>query len=533
MARYGEAGRCIAMVKKKTNPILPIGAVLIVGIVLGAFFLLRSEEPDLGEASAVGGDGLVPESVDEDSVNETILALRGESQAIMQDNEAYKQQIDQLQQALRDMEAVRAEELEALKSSFETGQLSTENNAREMAESMSTQLDSITEAVQTRLAGLEESLMRRNSEEALALRVAEVEEEARTYQSGERIEATEGLDIVFVRSLDRRAAQGGGPIDAPEEGGIAGVASGLTTGGLLNPEGATASSRGAQTVASLGNSHDPNVRSSVLDTNVVAPAIAAPEPAEPTTEKVFTVPDLSVLGRATTVTALLGKVYPDEDIVNPFPVKILIGRENLTANFQDLPDEIEGMLFGGYAIGDKAFSCAEVNLTSATFVFYDGTVRSAYIGDEGTRPANSAYRKDSIGYVADSWGHPCIPGEYVTDAAKQLGALAGLYGLEGYARALRQQEITTSVFDGNGGPLVVDQLTGSATRYAAASGIADGLEGAVDWLKEGYAKITEAYYVPAGMNVSVHLTQEIRLDIEPDAREIRYSRGGTSHARLD
>lgn len=254
---------------------------------------------------------------------------------------------------------------------------------------------------------------------------------------------------------------------------------------------------------------------------------------EPTTEKVFTLPDLSVLGRATSVTALLGKVYPDEDIVNPFPVKILVGRENLSANFQDLPDEIEGMLFGGYAVGDKAFACAEVNLTSATFVFRDGTVRSAYMGDDGTRPANSAYRKDSIGYIADSWGHPCIPGEYVTDAAKQLTSLAVLYGLEGYARALRQQEISTSVFNGQGGPVVVDELTGSATRFAAATGVADGLEGAVDWFKDGYARITEAYYVPAGMSVSVHLTQELRLDREPDARQIRYNRGGKSHARLD
>lgn len=514
------------MAKQKTNPILPIGVVVILGVVFLAFYVLKTEEPDLGATSAVGGDGLVPDSVDEDSVNETILALRGESQVIMDDNEQYKQQIDELQQELLDKEAGRASELEELKSSFQTGQIDSKNDSREIVDTMSEQLESLTSVFTKQLGELQAQLNQRNSEEALALRVADGEEVERTYLSGERIEATEGLDIVFVRSLDRRAANGGGPVSEVEGDGIGGLTSGLATGGLLTPQGSGAN----QAVVSVGNAVDPNVRASLLDSNTVAAIEPVPEP---TTEKYFTLPDLSVLGRATTVTALLGKVYPDEDIVNPFPVKILIGRENLTANFQDLPNEIEGMLFGGYAVGDKAFACAEVNLTSATFVFRDGTVRSAYIGDDGTRPANSAYRTDSIGYIADSWGHPCIPGEYVTDAAKQLTALAGLYGLEGYARALRQQEITTSVFEGQNGAVVVDELTGSATRYAAASGIADGLEGAVDWFKEGYAKITEAYYVPAGMNVSVHLTQELQLDKEPDARQIHYSRGGASHARLD
>jgi hypothetical protein len=89
------------------------------------------------------------------------------------------------------------------------------------------------------------------------------------------------------------------------------------------------------------------------------------------------------------------------------------------------------------------------------------------------------------------------------------------------------------VFYGGSGPVAVDQLTGSASNFAAASGVADGLDNATQWLRESYGRIFEGYYVPAGLSVNVHLEQEIRLDKEPDARQIRYSRTGASHARLD
>ncbi|PIE37488.1 MAG: TIGR03752 family integrating conjugative element protein, partial [Gammaproteobacteria bacterium] len=315
----------------------------------------------------------------------------------------------------------------------------------------------------------------------------------------------------------------------------------LSDGGSLlrkdNAETATAKARN-------DGRTDPNVRSSVSPARreTGGAASSESESAESSespgkqkqSEPYYTIPDLSVLARATALTSLYGRVYTDGNIVNPAPVKVIVGRTNLTANFHDLPSEIHGMIFGGYAVGDLTGACVEVTLTAATFIFEDGSIQSAYIGDEGTRPGNSAYREDSLGYLSDPWGNPCIPGEWITNAPEQISATMLLTAAEGYARALRQEEIDTSIYnDGNGGNIAVEELTGSASRYAGASGVAAGINATTEWLRERYGSILDAYYVPAGTAVSVHIEQELRLDKAPDARHIRYKQRGVHNAHLD
>ncbi len=58
----------------------------------------------------------------------------------------------------------------------------------------------------------------------------------------------------------------------------------------------------------------------------------------------YTIPENSTLMGSTAMTALLGRVPIQGAVTDPFPFKVLIGRENLIANGIDLPD-VEGRLY--------------------------------------------------------------------------------------------------------------------------------------------------------------------------------------------
>lgn len=75
------------------------------------------------------------------------------------------------------------------------------------------------------------------------------------------------------------------------------------------------------------------------------------------------------------MTALIGRVPVDGTVNDPYPFKVLVGPDNLTANGIDLPDVV-GAVMSGTAAGDWTLSCVRGQVESITFVFSDGTVRT-------------------------------------------------------------------------------------------------------------------------------------------------------------
>ncbi|OPG81434.1 hypothetical protein B2J73_21620 [Stutzerimonas stutzeri] len=90
---------------------------------------------------------------------------------------------------------------------------------------------------------------------------------------------------------------------------------------------------------------------------------------------VYTVPQNSTLMGSTAMTALIGRVPIDGTVNDPYPFKVIVGAENLTANGIDLP-EVAGAVVSGTATGDWTLSCVRGQVRSITFVFNDGTVRT-------------------------------------------------------------------------------------------------------------------------------------------------------------
>ena len=68
--------------------------------------------------------------------------------------------------------------------------------------------------------------------------------------------------------------------------------------------------------------------------------------AEESAEPVYTLPENSTLVGSRAMTALLGRVPINGTVTDPYPFKVLIGKDNLTANGIELPD-VEGAIVSG------------------------------------------------------------------------------------------------------------------------------------------------------------------------------------------
>ncbi|MDA3977986.1 TIGR03752 family integrating conjugative element protein, partial [Gallibacterium sp. AGMB14963] len=90
---------------------------------------------------------------------------------------------------------------------------------------------------------------------------------------------------------------------------------------------------------------------------------------------IYTLPENSTLIGSVAMTALLGRVPIDGVVNDPYPFKVLVGKENLTANGMMLPN-VEGAILSGTASGDWTLSCVRGKVTSITLVFNDGRVRT-------------------------------------------------------------------------------------------------------------------------------------------------------------
>jgi integrating conjugative element protein (TIGR03752 family) len=149
--------------------------------------------------------------------------------------------------------------------------------------------------------------------------------------------------------------------------------------------------------------------------------------AVPETTAVYTVPSNATLMGSIAMTALIGRVPIDSTVNDPYPFKVLIGRDNLTANGIDIPD-VAGAVVSGTASGDWTLSCVRGQIRSVTFVFEDGTIRT--IPEDGQRGANRQQNnsgnntQDGLGWISDPHGIPCVSGQRRSNAQQYLGTQA-------------------------------------------------------------------------------------------------------------
>ncbi|EKS4618395.1 TIGR03752 family integrating conjugative element protein [Salmonella enterica] len=281
---------------------------------------------------------------------------------------------------------------------------------------------------------------------------------------------------------------------------------------------------GVQFPSSFGNAGDNAISRQKKEFLAVAKGERAIEEATP----VYTLPENSTLTGSVAMTALLGRVPVNGTVSDPYPFKVLIGHDNLTANGIELPD-VEGAIISGTASGDWTLSCVRGTVHSMTFVFRDGTIRTV---PGATGKANSDSNKSQgseIGWLSDPHGLPCIPGERKSNAAEYIGSQFLLAGSSAAADAFANGQTTTTVDGGS----VTSAVTGSSGQYVLGQALGGGLKESADWFKQRYGQMFDAIYVPPGHPVAIHITRQIPVDYETQGRKVKYAHASTGKRKLD
>lgn len=237
---------------------------------------------------------------------------------------------------------------------------------------------------------------------------------------------------------------------------------------------------------------------------------------------VYTLPENSTLVGSRAMTALLGRIPIDGKVTDPYPFKVMIGKDNLTANGIELPD-VQGAIVSGTATGDWTLSCVRGAITSITFVFTDGTVRTLPSpegqGSNGGNQNSQSGNNSSIGWLSDDNGIPCISGTRKSNASTYLPTIAALAAASAAGDAVAENQ-NTSQTNGYGG--VTSTLTGDAGQAVLGKALSGGMRETVDWVKARYGQTFDAIYVPPGQKVALHITRQLAIDYEEKGRKVKY-----------
>ena len=258
-----------------------------------------------------------------------------------------------------------------------------------------------------------------------------------------------------------------------------------------------------------------NVASTVVDAGSRAVGASA--------KPVYTVPSNSTLMGSIAMTALIGRVPIDGTVNDPYPFKILVGPDNLTANGIDIPD-VAGAVFSGTASGDWTLSCVRGQVRSITFVFHDGTIRTIPEDRDGNQQNNQ--QRDGLGWISDPYGIPCVSGERRSNAQQYLGSQALITAAGAGVASLIDSDSGQMSYVGADGSIGSVGISGNE---AVGRILAGGVRDMADWVNKLYGQAFAAVYVQPGAKVAVHLEKPLAIDFDPEGRKVDH-RAGESHA---
>ncbi|WP_075257978.1 TIGR03752 family integrating conjugative element protein [Herbaspirillum camelliae] len=247
----------------------------------------------------------------------------------------------------------------------------------------------------------------------------------------------------------------------------------------------------------------------------------------------YTVPTNATLMGSIAMTALIGRVPIDGTVNDPYPFKVLIGPDNLTANGIDIPD-VAGAVVSGTASGDWTLSCVRGQVRSVTFVFQDGTIRTV---PEDAGNANGSTNNNNgqngntvqggLGWISDLYGIPCVSGEQRSNAVQYLGSQALITAAgAGAASLIKSDNGSVSYISNSNGSLGTVGISGNEAMGRILAG---GVQEMSQWVGKLYGQAFAAIYVPPGAKVAVHLDHPLNIDYDAKGRRVNH-RLGEAHA---
>ena len=229
-----------------------------------------------------------------------------------------------------------------------------------------------------------------------------------------------------------------------------------------------------------------------------------------TTKPMYTLPQNATLVGSKLMTAMIGRVPKQNEVVDAMPFKVITGIENLAANGLEIQG-IKGMIWSGTAVGDWTLSCVSGRLKSVTFVFENGTIHTT-----STAKTSNA----EIGWLSDEFGLPCIPGERKTNLAGWIAATTLSHSVSAAANAAAVSETTRSI---NSFGQANSAITGDLGSFVLGKSVAGGAESFAAWLAKRVDQEFDAVLVPAGTLVAIHVEAEISIDLNSEGRKLNYA----------
>lgn len=217
---------------------------------------------------------------------------------------------------------------------------------------------------------------------------------------------------------------------------------------------------------------------------------------DPEPVPVYTIPRNAVLTDARALTALVGRVPFQGVVDDPYPVRIISGRDAILASGHHYPENLDQMIWSGTASGDWALSCVRIALESVTFIFDDGSI--------------STFEDKKLGSISDPFGLPCVRGEKVTNAAPALATRFMTGAIEAAAQGYAQAQVTTTN-SGSGVTTAIDD----ALAFGGYKALAGGTRDIRSWIDQRMGQVFDAIFVEPGADVSIHLDLEIPIDYNP------------------
>ncbi|EGU41515.1 hypothetical protein VII00023_02404, partial [Vibrio ichthyoenteri ATCC 700023] len=249
----------------------------------------------------------------------------------------------------------------------------------------------------------------------------------------------------------------------------------------------------------------------------------------PQSTPVYTLHRGAMLGDATSLTALMGRIPVNGQVTSPYPFSMVIGAKNLLANGFTLP-EVQGAIVTGTVTGDWSLKCVRGAVESIDFIRTDGTILS-YPEVQGAISSDfdgSSVQTQDLGYLADPNGNPCLTGIRISNAPQYLTTKGLLDAATAAAKAAATAQQTISVDGGTS----TSALTGSAMKNAAGESAA-ALTGTVsDFIQSRMGSSFDIIYVEPGVKAAIHLRQPITLSVPEVPYRVRYqtSTQGASYA---
>ena len=411
----------------------------------------------------------------------------------------------------RDTVATLVAQVKQLRTELQTA-LSDNKSQREENQRLRQRENAIDQRINSALEA-ERANLRRDQEQAASAR-----------------QQTEGLLADLQRRLDSIGGRDGGHADLPvglglRDGDEAGMEGGVR---WVEPDDAKKAEgrSGANGGLSFPTSFGPAQRTLETTAETVGNAGARAAGVK-TATPVYTVPTNSTLMGSVAMTALIGRVPVDGTVNDPYPFKVLVGPDNLTANGIDIPD-VAGAVFSGTASGDWTLSCVRGQVRSITFVFHDGTIRT--IPDDGNGNQQNSQQQNSqtggLGWISDPYGIPCVSGERRSNAQQYLGSQALITAAGAGVASLIVSDSGQMSEVGADGSIGSVGISGNEAMGRILAG---GVRDMADWVNKLYGQAFAAVYVQPGAKVAVHLEKPLAIDFDPEGRKVDH-RAGESHA---